>query len=296
MKSNDILKLQPDEKSRILHFIRQYANDNEPLCIFVSGGLDSDVVARLCCDAVGRERIRLVVVIQDDMEERYITNTRQLAEDLKVPIDKIDLQGFNLQLIEAAEKSNPSLFNSKSLLDPNRAKCSLRTFLISCYQDKGFLIAGASNRTEVELGFFLPFGDNIAHLKPIAHLYKTEVVQLANELGCRDEVIRQLPSAGFWAGQEDLTDLSYWIINRAPIMGNGRQFSTKDDAKMKVIRASLTQKAVDTALYAIYNQYNSVRIIQMSGLSTECVDSLIAITKASKKWKTRPILQHLVIR
>jgi NAD+ synthase len=141
----------------------------------------------------------------------------------------------------------------------------------------------------------LPFGDNIAHFKPIAHLYKTQVAQLAKELGCRKEVISQAPSAGFWPGQEDLTDLAYWMINRAPIMGTGRNFSDEEDKQMGAIRATLTQEAVDLSLYGIFHNYDVSAIVGMSGLSNECIEALIAITTASKKWKTRPLLQHLEI-
>ena len=289
------LQLLHGEKNRVINFIQQYANDNEPICILVSGGLDSDVTARLCTEAVGCNRIQLVVVLQDDMEERYKFNAHQLAMDINAPIDEVDLRVLNLQLIKAAEQGNPSLFRLDSLLDPNRAKCSLRSSLISCYQDKGFLIAGASNRSELELGFFLPFGDNLAHFKPIAHLYKTQVIQLAKELGCRDEVVKQPPSAGFWTGQEDLTDLAYWMVNRAPIMGKERQFNDEEDKQMEAIRATLTQESVDAALYAIYNGYDISKIVEMSKLSHECIDALIAIIKVARKWKTRPILQKLDI-
>jgi NAD+ synthase len=296
MESNNVLRLLPDERARVVQFIRNYAHNNEPICVLVSGGLDSDVTARLCNEAVGSERVHLVVVLQDDMEDRYLTNAQLLAKDLKLNLDMVDLKGMNLALIKAAEMGNPSLFHSDSLLDPNRAKCSLRTSLISCYQDKGFLIAGTSNRTEVELGFFLPFGDNLAHFKPIAHLYKTQVIQLANEIGCRQEVIKQPPSAGFWAGQEDLTDLSYWIINRAPIMGSGRQFTDEEDRQKEAIRSTLTQTFVDTALWAIAQGRDTNAIAELSHLSVECVDALVAITKASRIWKTRPLLQQLTIR
>lgn len=293
MSCAKILTLAVGEKQRIISFIRQYANDNEPVCVFVSGGLDSDVVARLCTEAVGKERVRLVFVLQDDMEEQYQKNAYQLAADLNVPIDKINLCGMNVELVKAAEQGNPSLFCTDSLLDPNRAKCSLRTSLISSYQDKGFLIAGASNRTEMELGFFMPFGDNIAHFKPIAHLYKTQVVQLAGELHCRENVISQPPSAAFWIGQEDLTDLAYWMINHAPIMGKGRKFSDEDDKNMRLIRAELTQEAVDHALYAINNEYAAEAAAELSGLPLEYISALRDIVVMAKKWKNRPLLMCL---
>jgi NAD+ synthase len=293
MEKNSVLSLLPDERERIVCFIREYANGGESVCILASGGLDSDVTARLCVEAVGDKRVRLVVILQNSMEERYFLNARQLTKDLNVSLDEIDLREMNLELIKAAEAGNPMLFNSNSLLDINRAKCSLRTSIISCYQDKYFLIAGTSNRTEVELGFFLPFGDNVAHFKPIAHLYKSQVIQLAEKVGCRQEVIKQLPSAGFWEGQEDLIDLSYWIINRAPIMGKGRNFTDDEDRQMEAIRSTLTQQSVDTALWAIAQALELKEITKLCGLSQECVDALVDITKASRIWKTRPLLQKL---
>ena len=293
MGREDVLKLRTGERSRIVGFIRGYAYDSDPICIFVSGGLDSDVTARLCSEAVGAARVRLVFVVQDGMEDRFRKNARRLSDDLNAPLDEIDMRGLNDSLIQAAEKGNPALFSSKSLLDPNRAKCSLRTALISCYQDKGYLIAGASNRTETELGFFLPFGDNLAHFKPIAHLYKTQVVQLAKQLGCRAEVIDQPPSAGFWEGQEDLTDLAYWIINRAPIMGAGRRFSEEEDRLAESIAARITQRSVDAALWSIAKGRSIRETADISGLDAEYAGALMDIVSFAKKSKNRPLLRSL---
>lgn len=288
-----MLNLKPGERAKIIGFIREYAYDSDPICILVSGGLDSDVTARLCAEAVGSARIRLVFVVQDGMEGKFRKNVCELSDDLSAPLDEIDLRGLNDSLIRAAEKGNPALFSSKSLLDPNRAKCSLRTALISCYQDKGYLIAGASNRTETELGFFLPFGDNAAHFKPIAHLYKTQVVQLAKELGCRAGVIDQPPSAGFWEGQEDLTDLAYWIINRAPIMGTGRKFNEEEDKLAEVIAARITQRSVDAALYSISKGHSVRETADISGLDVEYAGALMDIVNNAKKSKNRPLLRSL---
>lgn len=293
MGIEDVLKLKTGERSRIIGFIREYAYDSDPICIFVSGGLDSDVTARLCSEAVGAARIRLVFVVQDGMEGKFRKNAYRLSDDLSAPLDEVDMRGLNDSLIRAAEKGNPALFNSKSLLDPNRAKCSLRTALISCYQDKGYLIAGASNRTETELGFFLPFGDNMAHFRPIAHLYKTQVVQLAKELGCRAEVIDQPPSAGFWEGQEDLTDLAYWIINRAPIMGGGRRFSEEEDKLAESIVAQITQRSVDAALCSIAKGRSIRDTADISGLDVEYAGALMDIVNFAKKSKNRPLLRSL---
>jgi len=55
-----------------------------------------------------------------------------------------------------------------------------------------YAVAGTPNRLEYELGFFVKNGDGAADFKPIAHLFKSQVFQLADYLGVPDE-IRQRP-------------------------------------------------------------------------------------------------------
>jgi NAD+ synthase len=58
----------------------------------------------------------------------------------------------------------------------------------------GYAVAGTPNRLEHELGFFVKNGDGAADVKPIAHLYKTQVYQLADELGIPSEVRERPPT------------------------------------------------------------------------------------------------------
>ena len=55
-----------------------------------------------------------------------------------------------------------------------------------------YAVAGTPNRLEFDLGFFVKNGDGAADLKPIAHLYKTQVYRLAEYLEV-PEVIRRRP-------------------------------------------------------------------------------------------------------
>jgi NAD+ synthase len=57
-----------------------------------------------------------------------------------------------------------------------------------------YAVLGTPNRLEYELGFFVRGGDGLADLKPIAHLYKTQVYALAAHLGVPEEIQRQPPS------------------------------------------------------------------------------------------------------
>jgi NAD+ synthase len=55
-------------------------------------------------------------------------------------------------------------------------------------------VAGTPNRLEYDQGFFVKNGDGAADVKPIAHLYKTQVYQLADVLGIPDEIRARAPT------------------------------------------------------------------------------------------------------
>jgi NAD+ synthase len=57
-----------------------------------------------------------------------------------------------------------------------------------------FAVAGTPNRLEYDLGFFVKNGDGSADIKPIAHLYKSQVYQLADYLGVPEEIRRRPPT------------------------------------------------------------------------------------------------------
>jgi NAD+ synthase len=57
-----------------------------------------------------------------------------------------------------------------------------------------YAVAGTPNRLEHDLGFFVKQGDGIADVMPIAHLYKTQVYQLAEYLEVEEEIQRRPPT------------------------------------------------------------------------------------------------------
>lgn len=57
-----------------------------------------------------------------------------------------------------------------------------------------YAVAGTPNRLEYDQGFFVKNGDGSADIKPIAHLYKTQVYQLAQYLSIPDDIINRIPT------------------------------------------------------------------------------------------------------
>jgi NAD+ synthase len=57
-----------------------------------------------------------------------------------------------------------------------------------------YAVAGTPNRLEYDQGFFVKLGDGSADIKPIAHLYKTQVFALAEYMGVPDEIRKRPPT------------------------------------------------------------------------------------------------------
>jgi NAD+ synthase len=57
-----------------------------------------------------------------------------------------------------------------------------------------YAVAGTPNRLEYDQGFFVKLGDGSADIKPIAHLYKSQVYALAEHVGVPAEIRRRPPT------------------------------------------------------------------------------------------------------
>lgn len=69
-----------------------------------------------------------------------------------------------------------------------------------------YAVAGTPNRLEYDQGFFVKLGDGAADIKPIAHLYKTQVYQLAGYLDVPEEIRRRPPTTDTYSldqGQDE---------------------------------------------------------------------------------------------
>jgi len=62
-----------------------------------------------------------------------------------------------------------------------------------------YAVIGTPNRLEYDQGFFVKNGDGAADVKPIAHLYKSQVYQLAEYLGVPEEIRSRPPTTDTWS-------------------------------------------------------------------------------------------------
>jgi len=82
-----------------------------------------------------------------------------------------------------------------------------RKMLEYYYADKfNYAVAGTPNLLEYDQGFFVKLGDGSADVKPIAHLYKTQVYELAEHLGIPSEIRSRPPTTDTYSlpqGQDE---------------------------------------------------------------------------------------------
>ena len=191
----------------ILSFIKQtFAKTGKHTAIVaVSGGIDSAVSLSLVVRALGAEHVHTLLLPygdQDMTDARAVIDFNQTSVDnqheiqIKPIVDAI----FNL----TQNKENQSEIRQGNIM--------ARTRMILVYdlaKTLDALVCGTENKSEKYLGYFTRFGDEASDLEPIQHLFKTQVRQVANELGLPARILQKPPSAGLWQDQTDEAEFGF---------------------------------------------------------------------------------------
>jgi len=125
----------------------------------------------------------------------------------------IETKGFNLFSIVAQSPDNTIIKKRLPLnayleiVAATNFKQRTRKMLEYYHADRlNFAVAGTPNRLEYDQGFFVKLGDGAADVKPIAHLYKTQVYQLAEYLGVPKKITERPPTTDTYSlsqGQDE---------------------------------------------------------------------------------------------
>jgi NAD+ synthase len=76
-------------------------------------------------------------------------------------------------------------------------------------EQRNYAVVGTGQKNEHDQGFFVKWGDGGADLKPIAHLYKTQVYQLARALGVPEEILARTPTTDTYTMETTQEDFYY---------------------------------------------------------------------------------------
>ena len=164
------------------------------LVLGLSGGIDSSVVAALSKMACGDNVLGMVMPCHSDPKS---------AEHAQLVAKKLGVRTHVADLTAAYDSLLPCVPQSGGIELTNIRPRLRMTALYCAAQFLNYLVAGTSNKTETRIGYFTKWGDAAADIKPIAGLYKFQVVELARELGIPKQIITKSPTADLWEGQTD---------------------------------------------------------------------------------------------
>jgi NAD+ synthase len=120
-----------------------------------------------------------------------------------------------------------------------------------------YAVVGTPNRVEYDQGFFVKNGDGSADVKPIAHLYKTQVYALARHFGLPEEICTAIPTTDTYSlpqGQDEFyyalpyekMDYSLWAYNHNIPASELAAFLEIDEALAKYVYNDIKVKRETT--------------------------------------------------
>ena len=180
--------------------------------IAVSGGIDSALSLALATKALGKEIIYT-------LELPYKRQSTELSSLIITHLDIPPNQRKIIKLSRAVDKLAIQL-NAKK--NPLRFGNILARTRMICLFDQAktnkAMVIGTENKSEKLLGYYTRFGDQASDLDPISHLYKTQVIKLAQHFKLPPAILKALPSAGLWKDQTDESELGFSYQQADPIL------------------------------------------------------------------------------
>ncbi len=164
----------------------------------LSGGLDSSVTAVLCKKALGSNVLALLMPCHSNPKD--LEHATLLAKKFGIETETIDLTEIYDKILQSLPKGDK--------IPLANIKPRLRMLTLYYFANlKKYLVVGTGNKTELLTGYLTKHADSAADILPLGDLFKTQVIELARELGIPDEITGKPPSAGLWKGQHDEKEL-----------------------------------------------------------------------------------------
>jgi NAD+ synthase len=118
-----------------------------------------------------------------------------------------------------------------------------------------YVVAGTPNRLEYDQGFFVKLGDGAADIKPIAHLYKTQVYAMARFLGLPDTICNRPPTTDTYSLPQSQEEFYF----------------------------SLPYDKMDLVLFGKDNSYSAAEIAAGLGLKAEQVERVLRDIESKRR-------------
>ena len=199
-------------KDACVDWIRDFFEKNGPDCnaiIGISGGKDSSVVAALCVEALGKDRV--VGVLMPCGEQSDIDMAKCLVEHLGIRSVEVNIKKTVDALLAEIEEVTELTSQTRINLPP-RVRM---TTLYAISQSMNGRVANTCNLSEDWVGYSTRYGDAAGDFSPLANLTVTEVKQIGMELGLPVKLVEKTPSDGLCGKtDEDNLGFTYAMLDR----------------------------------------------------------------------------------
>ncbi len=191
-------------KDRCVQWIRDWFEENGAGCnavVGISGGKDSSVVAALCVEALGKDRV--IGVLMPCGVQADIDMARKLVDFLQIRNYEVNIKAALDGVLGALPDIEISTQSRTNL--PPRIRM---TVLYAVSQSVNGRVANTCNLSEDWVGYSTRYGDSVGDFSPLSRLTVTEVKAIGRELGLPADLVDKVPIDGL-CGKTDEENLGF---------------------------------------------------------------------------------------
>ncbi len=200
-------------KKDIVKWIQDWFGENGPGCnavLGISGGKDSSVVAALCVEALGKDRV--IGVLMPNGEQFDIDVSEALCAHLGIRHYVVNIKDAFNGMVNELEKSIPQLSPQTIQNLPPRLRMSA---VYAVAQSNNGRVANTCNLSEDWVGYSTRYGDSVGDFSPLSFLTVQEVKAVGRELGLPEMFVEKVPIDGLCGKtDEDNLGFTYAVLDR----------------------------------------------------------------------------------
>lgn len=219
----------------LIKYIKNWFEINGKNCnaiIGISGGKDSTIVAKLCVEALGKDRV--IGVLMPNRKQHDIDISKKVIKYLEITGITINIKNSVYGILDEMENVFDSVSDQTLINLPPRIRMAT---LYAVSQSLDGRVSNNCNLSEDWVGFSTRYGDSVGDFSPLSNLTVTEVKQIGYELGIPSEFIEKVPSDGLCEKtDEQVFGFSYSILDKYIRTGE------IEDNKIKLIIDDMHEK------------------------------------------------------